>query len=174
MCCLLDAPQAAAVDVPGRWLGGDRRAQLGMCGEESFRASRGRHGGSRAVSSVNPGTPRCYALCHLERAREAAVSHAALVHDGLFFLLIAVFLLVLLVMLIFAVIQLARDSGASLEPPVRKTAGTARSRLPRFTPPAGTADRAGNGEVPGQDVVHAPEVAGVPPWGPAPKPPDLG
>jgi hypothetical protein len=122
----------------------------------------------------------CYALCHLERAREAAVSHAALVHDGLFFLFIALFLMVLLVMLIFAVIQLARDSGASLEPPVRKTA---RSRLPRFTPPAGTADRAGNGgspvgpvaaEVPGQDVVHAPEVAGVPPWGPAPKPPDLG
>jgi hypothetical protein len=105
------------------------------------------------------------------------VSHAALVHDGLFFLFIAVFLMVLLVMLIFAVIQLARDSGASLEPPARKTArtaGTARSRLPRFTPPDGTADRAGNGEVPGQDVVHAPEVAGVPPWGPAPKPPDLG
>ena len=96
------------------------------------------------------------------------MSHAALVHDGLFFLFIAVFLAVLLLMLLYAVIQLARDSATSLEPPVRKTARTARSRLPRFTLPAGRVAA----EVPGQDVVHAPEVSGVPPWGPAPKPPD--
>jgi hypothetical protein len=110
------------------------------------------------------------------------LSHAALVNDGLFFLFIAVFLTVLLVMFVYALIQLARESAGSAEPPARKKSGPARPRLPRLTLSPGTAGQSGDSgdpaseldaAPPGQDVVHAPKVAGVPPWEPAPKPPGL-
>jgi hypothetical protein len=118
------------------------------------------------------GLSKRYAGGDLEEP-EAAMSHAELVRDGLFFFV--VFLTLLLVLFIGAAVRApAEQPGARSQPaappiqPDLDGPGLTWPRTAATWPPAGATTLASD-----NDYLPRHATPGGPPWGPAPRPPGL-